>query len=801
MQIFVKDASTGGKSMTLKARGSDTVDLVKARFQCKVGRAHNKHRLLFAGKQLKGFRTLAASDVHEQSTLYLHLRLRGGGDTTTVSFDNPMLGQDSESALELAERVEKAEKQRQRADEAEATVQDEVGGHVAAAAGDADPELPSSGNADPPIDTPAPCAGLLEGAGTLDGVLYVFIGAFQTLAIVVTIAVPWPSDWFAWIGSFQFAALFSLDFAFKAGLGVGDGAAFAASLLAPPLLLLYSAWRKECFFGYKKEFWIFGDDDAKAKWIAAHATAAWTKTRSILLLCWLLPSALLGGGAFLAGVEPSGDNTQRSSPPGIEGSTSLSGAQEASTESDDDAANTTTLGGALLALALLWCIGGAVIFTYKMYWRANYKAAQNRGESDNMFFGQWAFTEGSTCLFLYIALAIGPVLACLERVLDGDGAEFWIAALLGPFYALVPPALLGYLAYERRDDAGEPKEDDVAELKAKDEELDTDDADAIYAAHLAGKKEKNIAYGDYDSFKAAVYSLIEPYERKFFYVKPVLMLDKVALATVIKVTDEGLGQLIGGLVVLSVSQAFFLITRPYQENGEDRSELLSRASNWLTAAWSIVIHQKLVSEAVSNAVLTANTVLLLAMAVLSLGPARLVRQLVAGIRRKAAATHWAAMDEAAILNLTPADLQAIAAHELEVISELQVAQIIWCKLDLMADFPAFLVDGEPWREATSCVFDDDNRDGAFASLRSIHLPVCEVLSSDGAQATAGILAQSQLDSLDLGSSPIGDEAMVQLLDGLRDVSLTSLDLSKTGSGVPTASKLAELLGEDSKFKA
>ena len=43
--------------------------------------------------------------------------------------------------------------------------------------------------------------------------------------------------------------------------------------------------------------------------------------------------------------------------------------------------------------------------------------------------------------------------------------------------------------------------------------------------------------------------------------------------------------------------------------------------------------------------------------------------------------------------------------------------------------------------------------------------------------------------------------MVQFLDGLRDVSLASLDISKTYSGVSIATKLAFLLIEDSKYKA
>ena len=46
-----------------------------------------------------------------------------------------------------------------------------------------------------------------------------------------------------------------------------------------------------------------------------------------------------------------------------------------------------------------------------------------------------------------------------------------------------------------------------------------------------------------------------------------------------------------------------------------------------------------------------------------------------------------------------------------------------------------------------------------------------------------------------------DEAMVQLLDALKDVSLTSLDISSTGCGISTASKLAELVSGATKFGA
>eukprot|EP01043_Picozoa_sp_COSAG02_P012152 COSAG02_NODE_463_length_21833_cov_11.529539_20_plen_1382_part_00 len=63
-------------------------------------------------------------------------------------------------------------------------------------------------------------------------------------------------------------------------------------------------------------------------------------------------------------------------------------------------------------------------------------------------------------------------------------------------------------------------------------------------------------------------------------------------------------------------------------------------------------------------------------------------------------------------------------------------------------------------------------------------------------------ATAAVARLSLGSNPqIGDEAMVQLLEVLKDVSLTSLDISKTGCAVSTTGKLAELLSGATKFSA
>jgi ubiquitin len=77
-QCFVKTLT--GKTLTLDAEPTDTIEDLKKKIQAKEGIPPDQMRLIFNDKQLEDGRTRHSYGIVREATMFLVLRLRGGGD-------------------------------------------------------------------------------------------------------------------------------------------------------------------------------------------------------------------------------------------------------------------------------------------------------------------------------------------------------------------------------------------------------------------------------------------------------------------------------------------------------------------------------------------------------------------------------------------------------------------------------------------------------------------------------------------------------------------------------------------------
>eukprot|EP01048_Picozoa_sp_COSAG05_P015084 COSAG05_NODE_1776_length_4111_cov_87.186174_2_plen_817_part_00 len=92
--------------------------------------------------------------------------------------------------------------------------------------------------------------------------------------------------------------------------------------------------------------------------------------------------------------------------------------------------------------------------------------------------------------------------------------------------------------------------------------------------------------------------------------------------------------------------------------------------------------------------------------------------------------------------------------------------------------------------------------GVLGKLHEINMSDCGLgAASAGEFAKAVSDADAALNSLRCGSNPITDKGMIPLLDAVKGIGHTELDISNTEVGPPTAAKLAEVLADGTPFSA
>ena len=91
LQTFEFSVKTEERSIVLRAVSSDTVEEIKIKIESETGIPADEQRLMHGGRQLEDDKSLGYYNIGPGSTVFLNLRLRGGGGGTVFYINDPSL--------------------------------------------------------------------------------------------------------------------------------------------------------------------------------------------------------------------------------------------------------------------------------------------------------------------------------------------------------------------------------------------------------------------------------------------------------------------------------------------------------------------------------------------------------------------------------------------------------------------------------------------------------------------------------------------------------------------------------------
>eukprot|EP01043_Picozoa_sp_COSAG02_P012540 COSAG02_NODE_484_length_21389_cov_9.202583_9_plen_1163_part_00 len=629
------------------------------------------------------------------------------------------------------------------------------------------------------------------------------INWMQNFSLITLLELKWPPWWrslWSWLPvvfAFPFKLVVPIEVIFPS-VEMDESAQYAVVLSIQPVLAAYT-WYRASFFNGKSVVNCLKCMDgvlfegAKEAWIKWDTGWHWGLTLVGWLTIWLAPPAL-----HVANELSAFDDA------GSYGS------------SDDETSYELPL------FATVWlCFFSFVPFMlgYKSIIHSAYRVSQNRSEPDEVFFGQWARKEAQVLVFLVMTTHLSAVVACLKRYnTAADGAVQTL--FLGVMYGVWAPTILVFLLREMHEKLSGVEEE-------RDEAMDAVITDAE-------------AKGDVSSFKAGLYATIRTFERRFWFFKPYMMLEKLPLAFFVlgmaggEEDDAGSSpssdsegripaQATGSIAVVGFAAFVFIVARPFVSRAEDFTEGVSRFSNLIVLLIGTLVDREDITSSTGDTLLVAVSGGTVTSYIVAIGPVRALSELRAFI------THRWAVAEAAELNLDAVkqmSVEQVAEISADVFYEMKPQQQVW----MLTHQGEHLVEGVvpatlnlvDIREAvdfdhifqtqqhvrTLCGFEEGIQTIDWSGRTfpgggvALHVLAADV---NARRATAGLnslkcanhpgMAGDLWPDGTLKTPDVHADIFKQLIDGLKSSQVTEVDFSSCGIGPVALGQLSDWVRE------